>query len=193
LRNGDRLSAQFGAYCQESWWAVDVKQKAKGGWKQAAKRSLTTLVRELLTVPELEGRLWQKAEGENAPTPFIEQMIDIPNRFNNQVPHHNPSGLGSYARIGAEGYEFDEEPSDKWVVQAQVFAYVAFSLLAQLMIDRYAPDVRASLDELDPLFISAFYELSPEQLALARRGANRNQLCPCWSGLKSKKCHGARA
>ena len=165
----------------------DVKEKAKGGWKQDTRRSLPTLVSELLNVPELEGRLWQKAEGENAPTPFIEQMIEIPNRFNNQVLHHNPAGLASYVKLGPDGYEFDEEPSDNWVVQAQVFAYVAFSLLAQLMIDRYDPDARRSLDLLDPLFISAFYELSLEQLAVARHGANRNHPCPCGSGLKSQE------
>jgi hypothetical protein len=85
-------------------------------------------------------------------------MLDIPNRFNNQVLHHTPAGLASYAQPAADGYEFDDRRSDKWVPQAQVFAYVAFSLLAQLMIDRYAPDLRESLDALDPLFISAFRE-----------------------------------
>ena len=186
----ERLSAQFGNYCEESWWARDVERRPDGRWKRVYKRSLRTLVDELLAVPVLEGRLWQKADGEDVPTPFVEQMLDIPNRFNNQVLHHNPSGLVSYAELLPDGFEFDDEPSDKWVEQARVFAYVAFSLLAQLMIDRYAPDLRESLDALDPLFISAFYELSDEHLDLARHGANRNQPCPCGSGLKSKKCHG---
>jgi hypothetical protein len=188
-----RLTAQFGTYCQESWWAVDVKPKPSGGWKQDSKRSLPTLVAELMEVPELEGRLWQQADDENSPTPFVEQLIDIPNRFNNQILHHNPSGLASYAKLGSEGYEFDDQPSEKWVAQAQVFAYVAFSLLAQLMTDRYAADARETLDQLDPMFISAFLTLSSEQLTFARRGANRNQPCPCGSGLKCKRCHGARS
>ena len=186
----ERLSAQFGTYCEESWWATEVEQRPDGRWKRLQKRSLRTLVDELLNVPALERRLWQKANGEDVPTPFVEQMLDIPNRFNNQVLHHNPSGLVSYAELVADGYEFDDAPSEKWVAQAQVFAYVAFSLLAQLMIDQYAPDLRESLDALDPLFIRAFHELTPEQLEAARHGANRNQPCPCGSGLKSKKCHG---
>jgi hypothetical protein len=141
----ERLSAQFGTYCEESWWATEVDQRSDGRWKRRQKRSLRTLIDELLDVPALEGRLWQKANREDVPTPFVEQMLDIPNRFNNQVLHHNPSGLASYAELAADGYEFDDGPSDKWIAQAQVFAYVAFSLLAQLMIERYAPDpARAS-------------------------------------------------
>ncbi len=123
----------------------------------------------------------------------MEQILDIPNRFNNQALHHSPSGLASYTELLTDGYEFDDRPSDKWVAQEQVFAYVAFSLLAQLMIDRYAPDLREGLDALDPLFIRAFHELSPEQLEAARHGSNRNQPCPCGSGLKSKNCHGVNS
>jgi hypothetical protein len=104
----ERLRAQFGAYCEESWWATDVEQRPDGRWKRLQKRSLRTLVDELLDVPALEGRLWQKANGEDAPTPFVEQMLDIPNRFNNQVLHHNPSGLVSYTELVANGYEFDD-------------------------------------------------------------------------------------
>ena len=74
--------------------------EGNGRWKQAAKRSLTTLVRELLTVPGLEGRLWQTAEGENAPTPFIEQMIDIPNRFNNRCCITTRPGSGAMRGSG---------------------------------------------------------------------------------------------
>ncbi len=158
----ERLSAQFGTYCEESWWAIDVEQRPDGRWKRHQKRSLRTLVDELLDVPMLEGRLWEEANGEDVPSPFVEQMLDIPNRFNNQVVHHNPSGLVSYAELVAGGYEFDDRPSDKWVAQAQVFAAVTFSLLAQLMIDRYAPDLREGLDAFDSLFIEAFQGLTPE-------------------------------
>jgi hypothetical protein len=187
-----RLRVQYGEHGEQSWWAIDVEQNERGRWKRTTTRTLRTLVEDLIDVPQLEGRLWDAHDGEGAPTPFVRALLDIPNRFNNQVLHHNPAGLSSYAKPGPGGLVIDDEPSDKWVPQAEVLAYVAFSLLCKLMIDVYASDLADSFDELDSTLVSGFVTLSPDQLAAARDGAKRNSPCPCGSGLKAKRCHGRR-
>ena len=159
LRERPRLRVQYGDYGQESWWAVDVEQNELGQWKRETTRTLRTLADDLVGVPELEGRLWDAHDGEGEPTPFVKALLDIPNRFNNQVLHHNPAGLVSYAKPGPKGLIIDDEPSDKWAPQAEVLAYVAFSLLCKLMIDVYAPDLADSFDQLDSTLVSAFVEL----------------------------------
>jgi uncharacterized protein YecA (UPF0149 family) len=56
------------------------------------------------------------------------------------------------------------------------------------MVRTYQPELEDDFDQVfDPLFHLAFVTLTAEQLAWARN--NRNEPCPCGSGIKSKKCH----
>jgi hypothetical protein len=132
----DRLNLLYGKFAEISWWAREVEQK-DGKWKRAEpSRSLRSLIGELLEVPALEGRLWDVAEGKQRPTPFVQTLSDIPQRFNNQLIHHTPVGLAGYVDLVQDGVEFEDGPSESWVTQSQLFAYICYSLLVQLMIDR---------------------------------------------------------
>jgi uncharacterized protein YecA (UPF0149 family) len=69
---------------------------------------------------------------------------------------------------------------------------VIFSLVVQLFIDRYRSDLREDFEAaVDPSFARAWVTLTEEQKRRASDGAHRNQTCPCGSGLKAKRCHGA--
>ncbi len=187
----ERWSALYGRYAEQSWWAREVEPKTSGGWKITHTRSLRTLADDMLAVPELEERIWHKVEDGPAPSPFLSQVLDIPQSVNNSLLHHNPAGLANYVDLDHDELVFGDEPGDDWVPQAQVLAYIAFMLLVQLMVRRYRPELEESLDELDPGFVAAFRTLSEHDLAFARDSRNRNKPCPCGSGLKCKRCHGA--
>jgi hypothetical protein len=38
-----RLAAQYGHYCEKSWWAQDVEETSNGKWKVACSRSLAAV------------------------------------------------------------------------------------------------------------------------------------------------------
>lgn len=149
-----RLTAQYGNYCEKSWWAQDVEQKANGRWKVVKKRSLASLADDVLAVSPLEGHLWQVGE-DGVPNRFVRELLDIPLRLNNQVLHHSPSGLARYLERGPEGLDFDDGPSEVWVPQAQASAFVGFYLLAELMVERYNRELLQSLEAVQRLFAAS--------------------------------------
>jgi hypothetical protein len=192
IEDEDRLVALYGRAAQFSWWANEVEQKDNGKWKQVLRRDLRTLVGDLMNSPAVEGRLWDAASDGKAATPLIQIMLDIPHRLNNQLVHHTPAGLTSLIDLEDDELIFDDGPSTVWVPQAQTFGYVSFSLLLQLCIDRNRPELREDFEAaVDPDFARAWVTLTDEQQRLAADGAHRNRPCPCGSGLKSKRCHGA--
>jgi hypothetical protein len=194
IADEDGLVALYGRYGEESWWANEVEQKDGGSWKRVKdrRRSLRTLVSDLMSAPEAEGRLWDFGDDGKTVTPLLQIMVDIPHRVNNLLVHHTPAGLTSLVDLKDDELVFDDEPSDEWVPQAQIFAYVIFSLVVQLFIDRYRNDLREDFEAaVDSSFARAWVTLAPEQQRLATDGAHRNQPCPCGSGLKTKHCHAA--
>lgn len=192
----DRLTALFGRHGEVSWWVRDIEEKPGGGWKVTRTRRLGGLVDELVTNPELEGVLWDLRapengeEGEPKTVAPIKTMEVVPQRLNNQFLHHNPTGLASFVSVVDDEIVYEQGPSDEWLPQAQLFLYMCLSTQTQLMVTQYQPDLATEFDaRFRPLFHRAYMRLEPHQLAWAEN--NRNEPCPCGSGLKSKRCHAA--
>ena len=190
----DRLSKLYGNHGELSWWSAEVMQRENGTWKrdQDRTRRLETLVKDLHTVDELEGKVWRREpaddDGEPKRTSALETMLAIPQRVNNQFMHHNPSGLASFVDVTDGELVIEEGPSEDWIAQAQYFLYASYSLLIVLLIRAYRPELEEDFDRVfDPLFHQSFATLTDEQLAWAKN--HRNEPCPCGSGVKSKKCH----
>lgn len=188
----DRLSKLYGNHGELSWWVAEVAQRESGTWKRDQTRNLEMLVEDLYGVPELEGKVWERAAADDSAEPKLTSalgtMLAIPQRVNNQFMHHNPSGLVSFVDMTEGEFVFDDGPSEDWISPAQYFLYACYSLLVVLLIRTYRPELEDEFDRIfDPLFHLAFVTLTDKQLAWA--SDHRNEPCPCGSGVKSKKCH----
>lgn len=187
-----RWNVLYGEYGQKSWWANEVtKHPRTGRWRRDASTSRDTraLVAALRDVPELREGIW-KAVASSSVADAFQYILDVPQRFNDHVHHHGPLGLSTLMSGDGDNVRIAREPSDDWSPQGVVVLYQCLALLAILTMDRYRPELKEDLFAvLDSSAFMAFVDLSDEQAEYARR--NRNQPCPCGSGIKSKKCHAA--
>ncbi|WP_040598807.1 DUF5677 domain-containing protein [Patulibacter medicamentivorans] len=187
-----RWNVLYGEFGQKSWWANEVTQHPKTRkWKRdaGASRDTRALVAALRDVPELREGIWNAVANPSVADAF-QYILDVPQRFNDHVHHHGPLGLSTLMSGEGNDVHIARRPSDDWAPQAVVVLYQCLALLAILAVDRYRPDLKEDLFAvLDPHAFAAFVNLDDEQAEYARQ--NRNQPCPCGSGFKSKKCHGA--
>ena len=110
--------------------------------------------------------------------------------MNNQQLHTSAEALNRTMRWTSEtGVAFKLGPGDELVEQALFGAFWTFAQILGLVLEHFGFDQEIS-DRLGALFDeggAAFRSLSPEEL----RGVSRNDPCPCGSGKKFKRCHGA--
>ncbi|MBX5441643.1 MAG: SEC-C domain-containing protein [Solirubrobacteraceae bacterium] len=113
---------------------------------------------------------------------------DLAQRDNNQMLHLSSSSLrATLAWPRPRGrIEFQVGPRTDRVDVALFGIFWTFAQTVGLMIDRFGctmdDDERAALFSM-----RAFVTLTDEQM----RDTGRNESCPCDSGLKFKRCHGA--
>jgi hypothetical protein len=113
---------------------------------------------------------------------------DIAHRENNQVLHVSAAGLTANAELADEDGIFTIRigPRPDMLKRALFGSFWIFDNTLGLIVDHFGIEVD---DKTRKELFSAkdFIELSDEQM----RDAERNDPCPCGSGLKFKRCHGA--
>ena len=112
---------------------------------------------------------------------------DIAHRENNQTLHVSSATLGKKLEFSDDGeLALLVGPSEDMVERALFGSFWILDATVGLVLDRFGIDLD---EETRGAVFSArdFITLSEEQL----RGTGRNERCPCGSGLKFKRCHGA--
>lgn len=113
---------------------------------------------------------------------------DIAHRENNQVLHVSAAGLNANAEFSddADNFTIRIGPRPDMLQRALFGSFWIFDNTLGLILDHFGIEVD---DKTRNELFSAkdFIELSDEQM----RSTGRNDPCPCGSGLKFKRCHGA--
>ena len=112
---------------------------------------------------------------------------DIPHRENNQTLHVTAYGLTSLVRAHDErGITLKLGPGSEMLDRALYASYWVFLQIVGLIVDHFNFDV--SEERRGEVFSrTAFVELDAKTM----RATGRNDPCPCGSGQKFKRCHGA--
>lgn len=111
---------------------------------------------------------------------------DIAHRENNQMLHVSSAGLNANVRVDSEALVFRVGPRLDMLDKALFGSFWIFDNLIGLILDRF--DIELDDGTRAEVFTAkAFVTLSEEQM----RDTGRNDPCPCGSGLKFKRCHGA--
>jgi SEC-C motif/Family of unknown function (DUF5677) len=112
---------------------------------------------------------------------------DIPHQQNNEALHVTAQGLTSLVRArDAAGVTLRAGPGPEMLEQALFGAFWIFVQILGLILDHFAIEVDD--DARGQVFSRApFVKLATDQA----RQVSRNDACPCGSGLKYKRCHGA--
>lgn len=112
---------------------------------------------------------------------------DIPHQANNRALHVTAQGLTSLVRgRDAEGVTLRAGPGPEMLEQALFGAFWIFAQILGLMFDHFAIEVDEETKG-EVFSRSPFVTLTQEQ----HRNTGRNDPCPCGSGVKYKRCHGA--
>lgn len=117
---------------------------------------------------------------------------DIANSINNYVLHPTPWGMARNTRplqasAGAgEGRRAEVGPSAAFRSEALSGSFWTASALVRLLLEERERGSEEFDDGLYARGIRAFISIPSEEL----RKVGRNDLCPCGSGLKLKRCHG---
>ena len=114
----------------------------------------------------------------------------IVQRYNNNQLHVSAHSLNSMVLQNTdEAISFHVGPCP-WDVEKALFTSLWTETQIQRLVLRYFDFPQATSDELESIFTQGatlFRRLSDEELA----GVGRNDPCPCGSGKKFKRCHGA--
>ena len=117
-------------------------------------------------------------------------FVRIVQRYNNNQLHVSAHALNSLVREDTDdSIAFHVGPSARDVEKA-LFTSLWTATQIQRLVLRHFDFTRATRDELESIFtdgMALFRTLSDEELA----GLGRNDPCPCGSGKKFKRCHGA--
>jgi len=118
----------------------------------------------------------------------LRAYLDVPHRFHNKLLHATFTALNASARESAQAdVSFVAGPSEQLVPNSLLSVHWTLGQTFSLIYDRFALPDRDAFDTRYGAARRAFIHLSAEDL----RGVGRNDLCPCTSGLKFKRCHGA--
>lgn len=132
-------------------------------------------------VAEIEGH-WK---GEAVKT--LRFFLDIVHRENNQTLHVSARGLTDIVRAHDEtGLTLKLGPGGEMLDRSLFGAYWLFAQTAGLIFDHFEFPVDTET-RADVFSDADFAQIEPDDL----RGVGRNDLCPCGSGKKFKRCHGA--
>jgi hypothetical protein len=111
---------------------------------------------------------------------------DIAHRENNQTLHVSAQSLGQIVRArGPEGITFKLGPGPEFLDRALLGAFWTFVQTVTLLLDQFGFE-RDAEQEATVFSDAPFRKPTDDEL----RGVGRNDLCPCGSGKKFKRCHG---
>ena len=156
------LDRFFGTFGQRSWTGIGLHERV-----------------------ELIEHLWTNEQAREH-LHFFRRVV---HRMNNQRLHASAEAFNRLLRSrNATEVAFRLGPSGEGVDEALFGAWWTFLQIESLVIDHFdfPQETRQRLDELIA-DATAFRSLSPEEI----RGVGRNDPCPCGSGKKFKRCHGA--
>jgi hypothetical protein len=126
--------------------------------------------------------MWPEDESRR----LLWRMYALGHHFNTLLLHHSVNALNQQVtRRQNEQIAFAVGPSDRNIEGALLSAYFPVSQLALLVFaeDEGHAALRALIDRDLPAFVRLDETLTAE--------VGRNDPCPCGSGRKFKKCHGA--
>ncbi|MFP5364346.1 MAG: SEC-C metal-binding domain-containing protein [Thermoleophilia bacterium] len=111
----------------------------------------------------------------------------VSHRDNNQHLHSSVTALMGGTRTEGNAVAFDSVPSSAHLDRALIGGLWCYSQTVTLIWDHFELDGRHELDALMAELKMPFITVDP---ALAKQ-VGRNGPCPCGSGRKYKRCHGA--
>ena len=132
---------------------------------------------------------WQGEHGRRQ----LWEFFQVAHRDNNLMLHSGAWSLERAARTqttenaGEVELNFQTGPTSGRVGPALFGGFWTFLQTFSLLMDHFDIPERQALNELHERGEAAFKKLSDEQM----KGAGRNDPCPCGSGRKFKRCHGA--
>ena len=127
--------------------------------------------------------LWTDDEGKEN----LRFYLDIAHRENNQTLHVSARSLAQVVHAkGPEGISFKLGPSLGFVDRALVGSFWIFLQTLTLLLDEFSFE-RDRDKEAEVFSVAPFRKLTAPEL----KGVGRNDPCPCGSGQKYKRCHGA--
>ena len=121
--------------------------------------------------------------------PAFDFFADIPHKIDNLWLHPSSFALKRSVESKNGGQSFTYGPSGFWVPQALFFGCWNLGQLIGLVIDYCKPsavDAESFQRKAFGPACAKFIVLTPDEMK-----AGRNDPCPCGSGLKFKRCHGA--
>lgn len=121
--------------------------------------------------------------------PAFDFFADVPHTIDNLWLHPSPFALKQSVAPSGTGISFNYGPSGFYVEQALFFGCWNLGQLIGLVIDMCKPPgitAEAFQTKAFGPACAKFIVLSAEEMK-----AGRNDPCPCESGLKFKRCHGA--
>jgi hypothetical protein len=126
---------------------------------------------------------WHDDEGRQ----HLRFFRNIAHRLNTQLLHASAYSLNETLRRESSAIlSFKLGPSPDNIDQAVFFAYWTFLQTGSLMVEFFELDDVAVISALAESHRPSFNQLTKDE----RRGVGRNDLCPCGSGKKFKRCHG---
>jgi SEC-C motif len=138
-------------------------------------------IRELVTDIE---KYWPEDEHQ-----LLWNFLRVVHRDNNQLLHATVSGLASAGnRMDGEGIYLSIGPSPARIEKGLFAAYWPFANHLDLLVKRFELPVQGELDEMVGRQQYEFRRLTSDEV----KDVGRNDLCPCGSGKKFKKCHKGR-
>lgn len=156
-----RLNKIFGPHGDKHWTGVSLYQRT-------------------LDIEEC----WGNEEGRR----HLRFFRNIAHRLNTQLLHTSPYSLNeTLRRERSPTLSYKLGPSTDNIDQAIFFAYWTFLQTGSLMVEHFELDDVAVISALADGHRPSFNRLAEDEL----RGIGRNDLCPCGSGKKFKKCHGS--
>jgi len=114
-------------------------------------------------------------------------MVDLAHRENNEALHVSAASLNAAVRkMEGDGVGFNIGPRPDTVERVFFGSFWTFTQAVSLVLDRFGVPVEDA--ERVSLFSARdFYVVRADDV----RAVGRNDPCPCGSGAKFKRCHGA--
>lgn len=114
-------------------------------------------------------------------------MVDLAHRENNQALHVSAASLNAAVRkMEGDGVGFNIGPRPDTVERVFFGSFWTFTQTVSLVLDAFGVPVEDA--ERVSLFSARdFYVVRADDV----RAVGRNDPCPCGSGAKFKRCHGA--
>jgi Family of unknown function (DUF5677)/SEC-C motif len=119
---------------------------------------------------------------------LVQNYLRTGHQENNQLLHSTVGGLRqAFVNLEDGCFAIWTGPSDAMIGRVLFSAHMIYQQTLMLAVERFSLDDRDGLDVLLAQHQHVFRRLADEEL----RNIGRNDLCPCGSGEKFKRCHGS--